>query len=353
MKKSIDKQQGSASIFFCTLLAIGLCISGYFLYDSYDEQATLTTQLDDVNRKLRLKTRALRDAEYSFNEQQSTLSQLNRQREALRDEISNTKLQLSQTKESSTQTQQALKKTTQELQAALAEKELEYEKKLAQVNDFSSHMKQKYQSTQMQLDNELSRIKTYSSTIETLEQRLNREQEALSQLNTQLAILDKKNADLHLEKNRLIKQFKDGTTIIRLDNTILFPSGSAELNQRGTKTLSAVAKTLTAFPNHLISIEGHTDSQPITSSLVKKYPSNWELSSARSAFAIRHLIKKGLRPSQFQAVGFGSTRPLAGSTKGKHRQKNRRIEILLYPPIEKLTIKTSRKRDKNTLSLSQ
>jgi chemotaxis protein MotB len=343
-------QQGSASIIFIMLLTIALASSGYFLYDSYAVQEQLNTQLDKAKRKLRYTERELRETASSLSNQESELSQLNRQRTSLKNEIEDIKQQLGQTQKDKTQTQQTLKDATNALEKELINKEtayakkaaeyqnkeIEYEKKLAHLNDFSITIKQKYQTTQQQLDSELSRIEGYNTTIETLEQRLSREQTVLDELNVKLKVLDEKNTALHSEKNRLVKQFKDGTTIIRLEDTILFSSGSATLNSHGKATLELIAETLASFPKHLISVEGHTDQQPITSTLAKKYPSNWELSSARAAFAIRHLTKQGLPPAQFQAVGFGSTRPISRDEDNANQQKNRRIEILLHPPTETL-----------------
>lgn len=299
-------QQGSASIVFITLLTIALASSGYFLYDSYAVQEQLNTQLDKAKRKLRYTERELRETASSLSNQESELSQLNRQRislkneiedikqqlsqtqkdktqtqQSLKNEIENIKQQLSQTQKDKTQTQQTLKDATNELEKELInkesayakkaaeyqKKEIEYEKKLAHLNYFSLTIKQKHQTTQQQLDSELSRIEGYNTTIETLEQRLAREQTVLDELNVKLKVLDEKNTELHSEKNRLVKQFKDGSTIIRLEDTILFSSGSATLNSHGKATLELIAETLASFPKHLISVEGHTDQQPISSTL--------------------------------------------------------------------------------------
>ncbi|ODS22799.1 hypothetical protein AB835_12265 [Candidatus Endobugula sertula] len=208
-----------------------------------------------------------------------------------------------------------------------------------------------------QLDTERSRSEAYTLKIEGLKQRLKKEQQALANLKKQLNELNQmnkqlsaNNQQLHSEKNRLVKQFRDGTTIIRLEDSVLFPLGSAELNERGKKILSAVANTLHSFPNHRISIEGHTDSKPITSALSKKYPSNWELSAARASGAIRFLTKQGLSSNQFQAVCFANTRPISNQNDHTGRNKNRRIEIFLYPPSEKFTIEVYKHSMTNKLS---
>ena len=65
---------------------------------------------------------------------------------------------------------------------------------------------------------------------------------------------------------------------------------------------------------------------------------------------VRYLTKHGLPPRQFQAVGFGSTRPIAKEDDKQSQEKNRRIEILLYPPAEKITIDANSSQLLNRLS---
>ena len=364
-------QTGSVSLFIIPLLLIGLMTLGYFFYHGQNDKQALNAQLNSVQQQLRRTQRQLREKEFSLNEQETRLFSLNNQRNQLKNEIDNIKQELDASQKNQQEAQQSLSQASQVLKNQLEgkekeyealtqsfkEKEDEYQKELVQLNEFSSTLNQKFQSTQEQLSSELERTKSYSFKVETLEERLQREQEALDQLKKQLNTLDKTNKklsesnqqlssvnkELDSEKNRLIKQFQDGITIIRLPDNVLFPSGSAQLNNNGKQTLAFVAKTLSSFPSHLISIEGHTDQQPITSSLTEKYPSNWELSSARSAVAIRYLTSKGLKPNQFQAVGFGSTRPIAKGVES--HKKNRRIEILLYPPMPKNIVEPSNKGD--------
>ncbi|MFT6102679.1 MAG: chemotaxis protein MotB [Candidatus Endobugula sp.] len=303
------------------------------------ELSMVQQQLDTLQSERVASTKRLNGEMDTLKEQlANTEKEKMAAQQLLNDEIATIKVQLQETEQDKTQSQDALATIRDELEAKLSAKEIEYEKQIAQLNDFSTIVSQKYETTKVQLDKELARIAEFSATIETLEERLTREQVALDELAKQLAIMDKTNAELNSEKSRLIRQFKDGTTIIRLEDTILFSSGSAILNDRGQQTLALVADTLAEFPNHLISIEGHTDHRPIMSPLSEKYPTNWELSAARASFAIRHLMAQGLPAKQFQAVGFANTRPIAMDTDYKSQRKNRRIEILLHPPIERVTI---------------
>lgn len=115
---------------------------------------------------------------------------------------------------------------------------------------------------------------------------------------------------------------------IRFNDDYLFQAGSAQLTPKAKIKLDKVGAIVAKkFMLHNMRIEGHTDNQILTSSL---YPSNWELSSARSSTIIRYLIPRfGFFPSLFSAVGFADTRPITDNKSASGRAKNRRVEILI------------------------
>lgn len=81
-----------------------------------------------------------------------------------------------------------------------------------------------------------------------------------------------------------------------------------------------------------IRIEGHTDNVPIGVKLREKFPTNWELSTARATNVVRFFIERGgVNRERLEAVGFADTRPVASNDTEDGRTDNRRIEILLYP----------------------
>ena len=117
--------------------------------------------------------------------------------------------------------------------------------------------------------------------------------------------------------------------IIKLaDNALTFKSGSAEITPDSLVPLDTVAKLIKErFAIHIIRVEGHTDSDPVSSS---KYPSNWELSSARASSVVRHFINNyDFNPSIFIASGYADTVPIAEGNSQSAKQKNRRVEIVI------------------------
>ena len=80
-------------------------------------------------------------------------------------------------------------------------------------------------------------------------------------------------------------------------------------------------------------IEGHTDSMPIQN---ERYPSNWELSTARATNIIKYLTQAhGLPPGRLSAVGYGEYMPVEKNTTPQGRAKNRRVDIIVLSSDKK------------------
>jgi chemotaxis protein MotB len=128
-----------------------------------------------------------------------------------------------------------------------------------------------------------------------------------------------------LAENFTIIKDKKGI-ILRGENTIFFDEGSAELKEDGIKILNELAISLKELNAPLI-IEGHTDSTPINT---EKYPSNWELSTARATNIVKYFIKHcGYTPNRLSAVGYGEFAPIVANDNVKNKAKNRRVDIIL------------------------
>ena len=134
-----------------------------------------------------------------------------------------------------------------------------------------------------------------------------------------------------------IKRMKDRLSV-NLVEKILFDSGRADLKQSGIAILSKVGTQLNRIKGKRIQIEGHTDNVPIGGRLKEKFPSNWELSSSR-ALAVVHFLqdKVGIDPEKLSAAGYGEYQPVASNETAEGKAANRRIEIVLLPPYEKLS----------------
>ena len=120
-------------------------------------------------------------------------------------------------------------------------------------------------------------------------------------------------------------QLQDNGVMFRIQAPFLFGSGLAVLRDEPRNVLEELSVLFKKFP-YLIRIEGHTDSIPINSA---RYPSNWELSSARAVTVARYFQGLGLPPERIAATGYGEYHPIGDNSKAQGREKNRRVEIFL------------------------
>lgn len=129
----------------------------------------------------------------------------------------------------------------------------------------------------------------------------------------------------------------DGDRLITLDipSAAFFSSGSAALSDEGKSILaSIVQENLTSgdVQDFMITVEGHTDDEPIATA---QFPSNWELSTARSAAVVRYFIEQGIAPNRLRASGHADSLPKlpnrddAGNALPDNQAQNRRVVIRL------------------------
>jgi len=110
---------------------------------------------------------------------------------------------------------------------------------------------------------------------------------------------------------------------IVLKSALLFPSGSDQLNDGAEPLMEEVAKQLNENLQ-LILVHGHTDNIPIQT---EKFPSNWELSSARGVAVVRKLQTLAVQPNRMSVEGHGEYQPVADNNSVVGRQENRRVVI--------------------------
>jgi chemotaxis protein MotB len=121
----------------------------------------------------------------------------------------------------------------------------------------------------------------------------------------------------------------DKLKVVFIDK-ILFDSGSAKITERGMELLQIMAGSLKGNKDQSIVVEGHTDNIPVSTSLKLRFPSNWELSTARAAAVARFFQEQGgIDPHRLSARGFSFYKPVAPNTSEEGRHQNRRIEIIL------------------------
>ncbi len=207
--------------------------------------------------------------------------------------------------------------TAQEEIARLQKRAGELEAETARANDLAKQLDDRLKAEAA----EKARLEQERAAKEAEIQRLARTQEELT-----------KSLEAEIAKGDIkIKQVRDRLTINMVDR-VLFDSGQSQVKPAGLKVLKQVSDILKNVPDKQIRIEGHTDNVPIGAKLKERFPTNWELSTARATSVVRYLIEEGgVDRANLSAVGYADTKPVAGNDTEEGRTANRRIEIALYP----------------------
>ncbi len=121
----------------------------------------------------------------------------------------------------------------------------------------------------------------------------------------------------------------DVGVLLRVNSDTTFKPGSAELTPQGTKIMKDVLAILKEYNLYLV-VRGHADPGELVAG--SAYPSDWELSGARAAAAVRFLVDSGIKATRLRAVAYADTRPLEPGIAGRDTAKNRRVEFYFHRP---------------------
>lgn len=282
--------------------------------------------------------------------------------EARRVQLENTKQQLEQTKQAldnSKQESEKLKKEMENLTAAKAGIEKEIASIKAQLEELSSKgimTSQEIEALKQEKERLSASDKAKAEEIAALKQEMEKQAKEKDYLNRELERLQLKAGELSSEKEKEVANVKNtyenlvkemqaeiekgdikitqavDRLSVNLVEKILFDSGEVEVKPEGLKILKRVGDILKGIPDKQIRIEGHTDNVKLGARLRQKYPTNWELSTARATNVVRYLQDTvGIDPKKLFAAGFSEYRAVTGNETADGRAANRRIEIVLLP----------------------
>ena len=117
--------------------------------------------------------------------------------------------------------------------------------------------------------------------------------------------------------------------VLRMADSVLFNSGRAEITAEADVILRDIFKIIEEYQEGIdvVRVEGHTDNRPISSA---RYPSNWELSSARALSVLKVLLDiTSVQPEQAAYTGYGEYRPLVENSSPENMAKNRRVDFFI------------------------
>jgi chemotaxis protein MotB len=204
-------------------------------------------------------------------------------------------------------------------------------KKLQQEQTALQTQQAELQSKAAQLNEDNAKLKTDIQQLQSQNDALNAEKASLKAKNEESAskydeVVNKLSQEVSAGELQ-IKQYKNMLSV-DVAEQVFFASGSAVMKEEGKKVLSKVGDALNAYPDKIIRVVGHTDNVPLAKG--SKFPSNWELSTARATNVVRFLQDKcKVAPERLIASGRGPYSPVDSNDTPEGRQKNRRIEIML------------------------
>ena len=127
-------------------------------------------------------------------------------------------------------------------------------------------------------------------------------------------------------------QVLKGVVYISLADNMLYKSGSYEINDRASQTLSKIAKIIKDYKDYDVLIEGNTDNVPIKRENIRN---NWDLSCLRASSVVQELqTKYGVDPKRLTAGGRGEYNPLQKNDTELGKQRNRRTQIIITPKLD-------------------
>lgn len=166
--------------------------------------------------------------------------------------------------------------------------------------------------------------------VEELETVLNNKDSMVNALKSKV-----QDALLGFENNGLTIEQKNGKVYVSLDESLLFKSGSYEVDAKGKTVLKKLAGVLEKNNDVNVLVEGHTDSIPYNGS--GQLRDNWDLSVRRATSVVKIVLEGSqLDPARLTAAGRGEHMPLATNKTSEGRSKNRRTEIILTPKLDEL-----------------
>ncbi len=158
------------------------------------------------------------------------------------------------------------------------------------------------------------------------------DQEAIKEVDKELKQLQSKIED-YIKENEIQAEvsveFDTRGLIIRFKDNALFDSGKAKIKKSSEEVLYFIGDLLSGeeFITRAIRVEGHTDNVPMHTA---KYPSNWELSTARATNVVRFFISNvKISPNRLSASGYSEYYPIADNETSEGRSKNRRVDIVI------------------------
>ena len=194
-------------------------------------------------------------------------------------------------------------------------------------------------SERTRLDSLKRELSSRIARVEELEGLVADKEALMSALKTALT-----DALVSFKGNGLSVEQRDGKVYVSMENKLLFQSGSWSVGNMGKQALKQLGNVLAANPEIAVMIEGHTDSDPYIGN--DNLSGNWDLSTKRATEIVKLLLRNNkIKAENLTAAGRGQHQPIATNKTAAGKVKNRRIEVILTPKLDKIAALLSRVDD--------
>ena len=215
------------------------------------------------------------------------------------------------------------------------------EERLKDAQKLNAELKRQYEELKKSLDNSLNQNQQGNINISKLVDEINASNAFIKHLVEAKSKSDSLNQALtnkltrSLSKDELKEvdvQVLKGVVYISLADNMLYKSGSYEINERASETLSKIAKIIMDYKDYEVLIEGNTDNVPINRTNIRN---NWDLSCLRASSVVQALQNTyGVDPKRLSAAGRGEYNPISNNNTELGRQRNRRTQIIITPKLD-------------------
>jgi chemotaxis protein MotB len=344
-------------IFLLIVFVLGQFFLGQLLQGRNETVTRLQGQVKDLASQLGLEQDAAADLRRTLARLNSDLSQAFRERDDLKGQLARADAERDRLGEQVASLSDQQGRLQQQL--AEAQKVVTADKDtIQQWQAQAASASQARDTTVSERDKALQQVRTLTDQIATLgrqlaaiDQALGLKQQEIDRQNAQIADLGARlNVALASKVEELsqyrsdffgrLRQALGSREDVRIvgdrfvfQSEVLFPSGSADISPEGQSQLAKLAGALKEITKEIppdlpwvLQVDGHTDRRPISSS---RFPSNWELSTARAIAVARFLVTQGIPPDRVAARGFAEFQPLDPGDSEEAYRRNRRIEIKL------------------------
>ena len=346
------------------------------LSEASARSAQLRLELDDVNRAAAVRQdmlasvqQQLRDAQTSMVQGQERQADLERTLTQARQDLARVRGALEQEQGRSAaqgnvlaSTQAALSETSAslaEVRAMLAEQAethasaqaamqsdkqqwverfWDMERKSNETRAALRHVEQAHAETRQALDQMMQQARVdgirrsqLSRDVTEARQALERETSPTAAVKSLADLVRQRFAD-EIQQNQL--SVREGRRGVKLSSADMFDfARTVELGRQSARTLDRLTEILQETPSYQVRFAVHTDNIPLKRGA--KWPTNWELSTARAAKLARYLINKGVAGERLSISGYGDSRPVADNSTPEGRRQNRRVEVIIKPPRQR------------------